>query len=90
MFTPLHSSTNQELFKRNACNQSNYYEKYNGAVPSEIEVSIALLCRLCSTRYTAVQIKKSLLYWSTIIPILVEKSEVSIHFSVSYVQFVTQ
>ena len=32
MFTLLHSSMNQELFKKYACNQSNHYKKYNGAV----------------------------------------------------------
>jgi len=32
MFTLLHSSTNQELFKKQVCNQSSYYEKYDGAV----------------------------------------------------------
>jgi len=32
MFTPLHSSVNQELFEKYACNQSSCYEKYNGAV----------------------------------------------------------
>jgi len=30
--TPLHSSTNQELFKKYTCNQGNHYEKYDGAV----------------------------------------------------------
>jgi len=28
MFTPLNSSTNQELFKKYVCNQSSHYEKY--------------------------------------------------------------
>jgi len=31
MFTPLHSSTNKELFKTCICNQSSQYEKYDGA-----------------------------------------------------------
>jgi len=31
MFTPLHSSKNQELFEKYVCNQSSHYEKYNGA-----------------------------------------------------------
>ena len=26
--SPLHSSTNQELFKKHLCNQSTHYEKY--------------------------------------------------------------
>ena len=45
MFTLLHSSTNEKLFKKYACNQGNHYEKYNDAVhsrQSETEVSIAL------------------------------------------------
>jgi len=61
MFTPLHSSTDQELFEKHVCNHSSHYEKYDGAAPqlsSEAEVSIALLCQLCLTRYTAVRIKK--------------------------------
>jgi len=29
VFTPLHSSANQELFKKYVCNQSNHYEKIN-------------------------------------------------------------
>jgi len=32
MFTPLHSSTNQELLEKYTCNQGNHYEKYDGAV----------------------------------------------------------
>jgi len=28
MFNPLCSSTNQQLFKKNFCNQSSYYENY--------------------------------------------------------------
>jgi len=28
MFNPLYNSTNQQLFKRNFCNQSSYYENY--------------------------------------------------------------
>jgi len=31
MFIPLHSSTNQELFKKYVYNQSSHYEKYNSA-----------------------------------------------------------
>jgi len=61
MFTPLHSSANQELFEKYICNQSSHYAEIRWChVPqlsSETEVSIALLCQLCSTRYTAVQIK---------------------------------
>jgi len=31
MFILLHSSTNQELIEKYACNQDNHYEKYDGA-----------------------------------------------------------
>ena len=31
MFTPLHSSANQELFEKYVYNQSSHYEKYDGA-----------------------------------------------------------
>ena len=61
MFNSLHSNTNQELFR------------YNLHIPKEMvphpnfinyrlksEVSITLRCRLCSTRYTAIQIKNCL------------------------------
>jgi len=35
MFTPLHSSMNQELLEKYVCNQSSHYEKYDGtACPS--------------------------------------------------------
>jgi len=64
MFIPLHSSTNQELFKKYAFNQGNHYEKTRWCrVPqlsSETEVSIVLLCQLCLTRYTAVRIMNCL------------------------------
>jgi len=30
MFTPLHSSTNQELLEKHVCNHSSHYEKYDG------------------------------------------------------------
>ena len=67
-----HNSRNQEcvvnvlniLFEKHICNQSSHYGKYGWCcVPqlsSETEVSIALLCQLCSTRYTAVRIKNCL------------------------------
>ena len=61
MFTPLHSSTNQELFEKYVSNQSNHYEKYDIAPrPSYREVSISLPCQLCSTRHTAVRINNCL------------------------------
>jgi len=52
--------TYEELFEKHVCNHSSHHEKYDGSVPqssSETEVSIALLCQLCLTRYTAVRIK---------------------------------
>jgi len=64
MFTLLHSSTSQELFKKYNCDQSSHYETYRWyrahQLLSETEVSIAHLCWLCSIRYTAVQIKNCL------------------------------
>jgi len=64
MFTPLHSNMNQELFEKYVCNQSTHYTEIRWCrVPqlsSETEVSIALLCQLFSTCYTAVQIKNCL------------------------------
>jgi len=64
MFTLSHSSTNQELFKKYVCNQSSHYEKIRLCrVPqllSETEVSIALICLLCSTCYIVIQIKDCL------------------------------
>ena len=64
MFNSLHSSTNQELFRKHL---------YNLRIPKEMvprpnfinyrlksEVSITLRCRLCSTCYTAIQIKNCL------------------------------
>jgi len=64
---------NQELFEKHVCNQSGHYEKYDGAanrmpqLSFEAEVVIALLCQLCSTRYTALQIKNCLKSTSVII-----------------------
>jgi len=63
MFTPLHSSTNQELFEKYVCNQSNHYENTMGLrahLSSETEVLIAFLCQLFSTRYRVVRIKNCL------------------------------
>ena len=64
MFNPLHSNTNQELFRKHL---------YNLRIPKEMvprpnfinyclksEASITLCCRLCSTRYTAIRIKNCL------------------------------
>ena len=64
MFNPLHSNTNQELFRKHL---------YNLCIPKEMvprpnfinyrlksEVSITLHCRLCSTRYTVIRIKNCL------------------------------
>ena len=63
MLNPLHSSTNQELFEKQLCNPRIPKERVGATCPSYInyrlksEVSIMLRCWLCSTRYTAVQIK---------------------------------
>ena len=64
MFNPLHSILNQEL---------SWKHLYNLRIPKEMvprpnfinyrlksEVSITFFCRLCSTRYTAIQIKNCL------------------------------
>ena len=66
MFNALHSISNQELFKKYLCNPR-IPKQRNGAMhPSYInyclknEVSITLLCWLCSTCCTAVQIKNCL------------------------------
>ena len=62
----VHPVTQQyKLFKKYICNQNSHYEKYRWwsapQLSSEIEVSITLLCQLCSTYYyTAVQIKNCL------------------------------
>jgi len=65
MFTPLHTNTKQELFKKHVCNQSSYYENYDGAVrpgyrlklkyPLPFSVSYVRL-----VTYAAVRIKKCL------------------------------
>jgi len=54
MFTLLHSSMNQELFK--STSEIKVATMKNMMVPRtpETEVSIALHCQLCSTHYTAV------------------------------------
>jgi len=63
MFTPLHSSTNRQLFKKYFCKQSSHYEKHGcmachaPQLLSETEASITLHCRLCSIWYIEVQIK---------------------------------
>ena len=66
MFNLLHSISNQELFEKHLYSPCIPKER-NGAVhPNYInyrlksEVSITLCCRLCSTHYTAVQIKNCL------------------------------
>ena len=66
MFNMLHSISNQELFEKHLCNACMPKERNGAARPSYInyrlksEVSITLHCRLCSTHYTAVQIKNCL------------------------------
>ena len=59
----LHSISNQELFEKHLCNPCILKERAGATCPSYInhrlksEASITLRCRLCSIRYTAVQIK---------------------------------
>jgi len=65
MFIPLHSCTNQELLEKYICIEVATTKSADHAVrpmqlSSETEVSILLLCQLCSTHYTAVQIKNCL------------------------------
>ena len=66
MFNPLRSTSIQELFEKHLCNSRIPKERNGAARPSFInyrlksEVSITLLCRLCSTRYTAVRIENCL------------------------------
>ena len=63
MFTLLHSSTNQELLKKYACNQGNHYEKYDGAARHSYHLKLKYpfpVCQLCLARYTAVRIKNCL------------------------------
>ena len=63
MFNPLHSISNQELCEKHICNPCILKEINSATRPSYInyhpksEVSITLRCQLCSTFYTAVQIK---------------------------------
>ena len=66
MFNPLHSISNQELFKKHLYNPRISKERNRAVRPNHInyrlksKVSITLHCRLCSTRYTAVQTKNCL------------------------------
>ena len=66
MFNPLHSISNQELFEKYLYNPHIPKERNRAARPNYInyrlksEVSTTLRCRLCSTHYTAVQIKNCL------------------------------
>ena len=66
MFNPLHSISNEELFKKHLYNPRKPKERNLAMHPNHInyrlksEVSITLHCRLHSTRYTAVRIKNCL------------------------------
>ena len=64
MFNPLRSISNQELFEKHICNPRIPKEMVPHApyinYRLKSEVSIMLCCQLCSTRYTAVQIKNCL------------------------------
>ena len=63
MFNPLHSISDQELFEKHLCNPCILKERNGATRPSYInyrlksDASITLRCQLCSTHYTAVQIK---------------------------------
>ena len=67
MFNQLHSISNQELFEKHLCNPHIPKERNGTLCPRytvqyindrlKSEVSIMLHCQLCSTCYTAVQIK---------------------------------
>jgi len=63
MFTPLHSSTNQELLEKYVCNQSSHYEKYDHAVQPQLssgtEVSISLPCQLVTQQYESITVWKA-------------------------------
>ena len=65
-FQPLHGISNQELFKKHLYNPRIPKERNCATCPNHInyclksEIFIALRCRLCSTRYTAVRIKNCL------------------------------
>ena len=62
LFTSLHSSINQELFEKYLRNQSSHYENMDGALSSETEVFIVLLCQLQSTeQYESRTARKALL-----------------------------
>ena len=66
MLNPLHSISNQELFKKHLYNPRIPKERNRAVRPNHInyhlksELSITLRCRLCSTHYTAVRIKNCL------------------------------
>ena len=66
MFNPLRSISNQELFEKHFCNlriSKKMVPRALGYINNyclKSEVSIKLRCQLCSTRYTAVQIKNCL------------------------------
>jgi len=65
MFTPLHSSTNQELFEKYICNQSSHYEKYDGVqLSSETEISISFpvsYVQLITQQYESIAVWKATL-----------------------------
>ena len=85
MFNPLHSISNQELFEKHLYNPRIPKERNRATRPSHVnyrlksEVSITLRCRLCSTHYTAVQIKNCLKSTS-VIEIATMKNMDNFHF----------
>jgi len=59
MFTPLHSSTNQELFKKYICNQSSQYAKYNGAARPSYRLNWSIQFPSLSAMFNSLHIKLS-------------------------------
>ena len=62
MFIPLHCSMNQEPFEKYVCNQSSHYGKYDGVTHPSFRPKLKYplpfsVSYICSTRYTAIQIK---------------------------------
>ena len=72
MFNTLRSILNRELFEKHLCAIHAYHK--NEMVPRAL--SITLLCRLCSTHYTAVRIKNCLKSTSAIIKATMKNMDV--------------
>ena len=80
------SISNQELFEKHLCNPRIPKERNGATRPSYIsyrlksKVSIMLLCRLCSTRCTAVRIKNCLKSTSAIKIAIMKKNTDDFHY----------